>query len=97
MISRLDLLDRHVGFFLLNNFLCLPKLNYLLRAAPCFLISEVLRGVDHKLHQALEGNLNTIEYMWLDDMEHISAWLQIIGTSPIQSQCFLVSYPILYQ
>ncbi|KAL3313834.1 hypothetical protein Ciccas_007562 [Cichlidogyrus casuarinus] len=63
LLTRISRLDFLVCFFLLNNFPCLLKLNYLLRAVPCF-----LRGVDRNMHQALQGILN----VKLDE----SSWLQ---------------------
>ncbi|KAF0301453.1 Ubiquitin carboxyl-terminal hydrolase 37 [Amphibalanus amphitrite] len=58
MIERLHHLDAHSAFFLLCNCLWLPKLQYLLRAAPLYEQPDLLQMIDKKLKSSLAGLTN---------------------------------------
>ena len=68
MCSRLGDLDRHEATFLLRNAFNIPKLNYFLRTAPCFLENETLAMFDDTLHTSIQKILN----VKMDD----NAWSQ---------------------
>ena len=68
MCSRLGDLDRHEATFLLKNAFNIPKLNYFLRTAPCFLENETLEMFDETLHTSIQKILN----VKMDD----NAWSQ---------------------
>ena len=53
MIERLRHLDAHTSIFLLRNCLWLPKLQYLLRAAPLYRQALLLENLDAVLQSAL--------------------------------------------
>ena len=53
MIERLHHLDAHTSFFLLRNCLWLPKLQYLLRAAPLYRLTGLLGQLDTVMQSAL--------------------------------------------
>jgi hypothetical protein len=58
MCSRLVDLDRHEATFLLKNAFNIPKLNYFLRTAPCFLENETLEMFDNTLQTSIQKILN---------------------------------------
>ena len=58
MCSRLKKIDSHTALLLLRNAFALPKLTYFLRAAPCFVNSDILEEYDSILHKALESIIN---------------------------------------
>ena len=58
MCSRLVDLDRHEATFLLKNAFNIPKLNYFLRTAPCFLENETLELFDNTLQTSIQKILN---------------------------------------
>ena len=48
MASRLKQIDNHEALYLLRNCFSIPKLNYLLRTAPCFIEKDELQKYDQK-------------------------------------------------
>ena len=68
MCSRLEKLDSHTALFLLRNAFALPKMTYFLRAAPCFVNTDILGEYDSILRKALESIIN----IQLDD----NTWMQ---------------------
>jgi hypothetical protein len=57
MADRLKQLRAHDAFFLLKNCFSLPKLQYILRCAPCF-DSQVLQNYDDTIRDTLQSILN---------------------------------------
>ena len=74
LTSRLKQLNAHDAFFLLKNCFSLPKLQYVLRCAPCF-NSQVLHRYDNMIRDTLQSILN----VELTD----SAWQQ--ATLPVKN------------
>ena len=68
MVSRLKQIDNHEALYLLRNCFSIPKLNYLVRTAPCFLEAEEL----HKYDNLIRGSLVDILNIQLSDL----AWNQ---------------------
>ncbi|XP_029654886.1 uncharacterized protein LOC115228448 [Octopus sinensis] len=66
MSSRLSILDAHEGFFLLKNFISLPKLQHVLRSAPCFINPELLKELETGLKHSAENlcNIRFDEASW---------------------------------
>ena len=66
MIYRLQNLDSHSAFFLLKNSLWLPKLQYILRAAPIYKQPELLQSLDWILKSAVSclSNVDFDEESW---------------------------------
>jgi hypothetical protein len=58
MSKRLELLDAHDAMYLLKNCYSLPKLNYFLRASPCFLNEDLLLEYDQTIRESLVTILN---------------------------------------
>ena len=58
MVSRLEEIDAHDALFLLRNVFFIPKLTYLLRTAPCFLLPDVLSKFDNSVHSSIQKILN---------------------------------------
>ena len=58
MLERLHCLDVHSAVFLLRNCLWLPKLQYLLRAAPVYEQPDLLQAMDQKLKSAMTSLTN---------------------------------------
>ena len=58
MSRRLELLDSHDAMYLLKNCFSLPKLNYFLRASPCFLKEDLLKEYDEVIRESLVSILN---------------------------------------
>ena len=58
MSKRLELLDAHDAMYLLKNCYSLPKLNYFLRASPCFLKEDLLLEYDQTIRESLVAILN---------------------------------------
>jgi len=65
--ERLVKLSAHEAFFLLKNSLAIPRLQYLLRTAPCFLSSEILH-----LEEEVKNTLSRVLNLRLDR----EAWIQ---------------------
>ena len=61
-------LSSHHRLFLLKHCVGIPRLLYMIRSSPCFLVPEVLRNIDASFHQFLTETLN----IQLDD----KAWRQ---------------------
>ena len=57
LANRLKLLTAHDAFFLLKNCFSLPKLQYILRCAPCY-NSQILQLYDNTIREALQSILN---------------------------------------
>jgi len=74
LATRLKMLSAHDAFFLLKNCFSLPKLQYILRCAPCY-HSPVLVKYDDMIRDTLQSILN----ITLTE----SAWLQ--ATLPVRS------------
>ena len=53
MVSRLELIDNHQAFVLLRNCFAIPKLQYLLRAAPAYKHETELSNFDEDLKEAV--------------------------------------------
>ena len=68
MVSRLKQIDNHEALYLLRNCFSIPKLNYLVQTAPCFLEAEEL----HKYDNLIRGSLVDILNIQLSDL----AWNQ---------------------
>ena len=66
MLERLQLLDAHSAFFLPRNSIWLPKLKYLLRAAPIYRQSALLQQLDDSPRAALTTitNVNFNDESW---------------------------------
>ena len=66
LLNRLQLLDSHSAFYLLRHCLWLPRLQYLLRAAPVYQQPELLHQLDADLKSAVGGlvNVNFGEASW---------------------------------
>ena len=66
MVKRLQTLDPHSAFFLLKNSLWLPKLQYVLRAAPIYHQPELLQSLDRILKSAVSllSNVDFDEESW---------------------------------
>ena len=58
MIERLKKLDSHSALYLLRSSLWLPKLQYLLRAAPIFQYPSLLKQLDEVIRPAMEQLIN---------------------------------------
>ena len=58
MINRLQHLDSHSAFFLLRCSLWLPRLQYILRAAPVYQQPSLLKNLDDELRSAVENVVN---------------------------------------
>ncbi|XP_055352279.1 uncharacterized protein LOC129598413 [Paramacrobiotus metropolitanus] len=58
-IERVQLLNAHHGFYLLRNWLSIPKLMYTLRCSPCWKVPELLDEFDKHVKEALEEITNT--------------------------------------
>ena len=58
LFERLHCLDSHSAFFLLRNCLWLPKLQYLLRAAPIYELPGLLQAMDSKLKSVMTSLTN---------------------------------------
>ena len=58
MIKRMKKLDSHSSLYLLINSLWLPKLQYLLRAAPFFQHTALLKDLDDLVRTAIEDLIN---------------------------------------
>ena len=58
LCSRLHLLDSHSAFYLLRHCLWLPRLQYLLRAAPIYRQPDLLQQLDKDLQSAVESLIN---------------------------------------
>ena len=58
LANRLKQLSAHDAFFLLKNCFSLPKLQYILRCAPCYR-SQLLQRYDSSICDALQDILNT--------------------------------------
>ena len=66
LANTLKLLSAHDAFFLLKNCFSLPKLQYILRCAPCF-ESQILSQYDDTIRESLQSILNITlsEQAWL--------------------------------
>ena len=58
MIKRLKHMDAHTSLFLLQKSIWLPRLQYLLRAAPVYTQMDILTELDHVLRVAVTDLLN---------------------------------------
>ena len=59
MIQRLRDIEPHAAFFLLKNFLWVPKLLYLLRSSPVFKDApDALKRIDNLLCEGLSSTIN---------------------------------------
>ena len=58
MVDRLQHIDEHSALFLLRNCIWMPKLQYLLRAAPLYRQQELLKPLDKKLRTATSSITN---------------------------------------
>ena len=63
LLENLDHIDQHQAFYLLVNYLSIPKLIYLLRSSPVYSEIGPLQDIDHKVSQKLEdiGNIKLEE------------------------------------
>ena len=61
MADRLQNLDAHSAFFLLKNCLWLPRLQYILRAAPIYKHPALLQPLDHVLKSAV-SRLSNVQF-----------------------------------
>ena len=52
MVDRLQHIDAHSAFYLLRNCLWIPKLQYILRAAPVYRWLDLLQPLDEALRAA---------------------------------------------
>ena len=73
--DRLHLLSSHDALLILRHSLCIPKVLYILRTAPCFL-SNFLSTFDNRLRSLLSGVLNV-------DLSNDRAWIQ--ATLPVKA------------
>jgi len=66
LADKLKLLSAHDAFFLLKNCFSLPKLQYILRCAPCY-ESQILLQYDETIKESLQSILNVTlsEQAWL--------------------------------
>ena len=58
LANRLKQLSAHDAFFLLKNCFSLPKLQYILRCAPCYR-SQLLQRYDSSIRDTLQDILNS--------------------------------------
>ena len=58
MVGRLQYIDQHSALFLLRNCIWIPKLQYLLRAAPFYRQSDLLKPLDDQLRTATSAITN---------------------------------------
>lgn len=57
-LERIKEITPHVGLFLLQHCLWIPRLNYLLRCIPMFKFDNLLTEMDSKIKQTLKEMLN---------------------------------------
>ncbi|XP_029654938.1 uncharacterized protein LOC115228505 [Octopus sinensis] len=53
LTERIRGLDSHMAFFLLRNFLFIPRLTYILRSSPCFVAPDALLAIDNLILTSL--------------------------------------------
>ena len=58
LLDNLDCIDQHQAFFLLTNYLCIPKLTYIMRASPIYKQTTFLQTIDTKVSNKLEEICN---------------------------------------
>ena len=61
MFQRLRRLDPHPAFFLLKNCFALPRMLYLLRSSPCYLVDDILKDVEDEI-RATESSICNIKF-----------------------------------
>ena len=75
MSKRLELLDAHDAMYLLKNCYSLPKLNYFLRASPCYLKEDLLLEYDETIRESLVSILNIkLEGPATNNTHYLSVW-----------------------
>jgi hypothetical protein len=94
LLQNLDCIDQHQAFFLLTNYLCIPKLTYIMRASPIYKQTAFLQTIDTKVSDKLEQICN----VKLDDSSRNQAALPVrnggIGLrkcSDLALSCYLSS------
>lgn len=59
LFSRLEILNKHVAYFLLKNCLGIPKLTYIIRTMPLWKYPELVNSIDSLLKDTIENICNT--------------------------------------
>ncbi|XP_036355426.1 uncharacterized protein LOC115230167 [Octopus sinensis] len=68
LCEKLSVIDSHPSFYILKNYLLIPKIVYILRSSPCFYATQMLESYDSLVRRSAEKILN----VHFDDI----AWCQ---------------------